>query len=109
MFKKIIALVLAAAMLLSLVACAKTEAPAADAPAATDAPAAEAPAADEPAAEEPAEYVDPYADLAEDYDELSAAKNSYNRTMALVTQGLNKIVTYLSEQNSVLDPTLGVG
>ena len=42
-------------------------------------------------------------------DELSAAKNSYNRTMALVTQGLNKIVTYLSEQNSVLDPTLGVG
>ena len=72
MFKKIIAVLLAAAMLLSVVACAKTEAPKTDAPVA-DAPAADAPAADEPAADEPAEYVDPYADLAEDYDELSQA------------------------------------
>ena len=42
-------------------------------------------------------------------DELSNAKNSYNRTMALVTPGLNKIVSYLSEKNAELDPTLGVG
>ena len=42
-------------------------------------------------------------------DELSAAKNSYNRTMALVTPGLNKIVSYLSEKNAELDPSLGVG
>ncbi|MBQ3507737.1 MAG: peptide ABC transporter substrate-binding protein, partial [Clostridia bacterium] len=77
MFKKIIAVLLAAAMLLSVVACAKTEAPKTDAPAAdapaADAPAADEPAADEPAADEPVEYVDPYADLAEDYDELSQA------------------------------------
>ena len=42
-------------------------------------------------------------------DQLSAAKNSYNRTMALVTPGLNKIVSYLSEKNATLDPALGVG
>ena len=42
-------------------------------------------------------------------DELSGAKNSYNRTMALVTPGLNKVVSYLSEKNAVLDPNLGVG
>ncbi len=37
------------------------------------------------------------------------ARNSYNRTMAIVTPGLNKITTYLSEKNAFLDPTLGVG
>ena len=42
-------------------------------------------------------------------DELSAAKSSYNRTMALITPGLNKVVSYLSEKNAVLDPNLGVG
>jgi len=42
-------------------------------------------------------------------DQLSGAKNSYNRTMALVTSGLNEITAYLSEQNAVLDPSLGVG
>ena len=77
MFKKIIAVLLAAVMMLSMVACAKTEAPKTDAPAAdapaADAPAADAPAADEPAADEPVEYVDPYADLADDYDAESEA------------------------------------
>ena len=48
--KKLLSLVLALVMVLSLVACAKTEAPKADAPAA-DAPAADAPAADAPAAD----------------------------------------------------------
>lgn len=42
-------------------------------------------------------------------DQQSAAKNSYNRTMALVTSGLNEIISYLSEKNAMLDPTLGVG
>ena len=77
MFKKIVALLLAMVMVLSMTACAKTEAPKADAPAAdapaADAPAADAPAADEPAADEPVEYVDPYAELADDYDAESEA------------------------------------
>jgi hypothetical protein len=42
-------------------------------------------------------------------DQLSNAKNSYNRTMSLITPGLNKISTYLNEQNSTLDPSLGLG
>ena len=56
--KKIIALLLAMAMALSLAACgaaeapAATEAPAAEAPAATEAPAADAPATEAPAAPE---------------------------------------------------------
>ena len=51
--KKLLSLVLALLLVLSLASCAKTETPAADKPAA-DAPAAEAPAGDEPAAEAPA-------------------------------------------------------
>ena len=52
--KKLIALLLALVMVLSLVACgSKTEEPAAEEPAAEE-PAAEEPAAEEPAAEEPA-------------------------------------------------------
>lgn len=42
-------------------------------------------------------------------EQLSEAKNSYNRTMSLVTSGLNKIVSYLSEKNAELNPALGVG
>ena len=49
--KKLIALLLALVMVLGMVACGKTDAPAADAPAA-DAPAADAPAADAPAERE---------------------------------------------------------
>ena len=52
--KKLLSLVLALLLVLSLASCAKTEPPAADKPAA-DAPDAEAPAADDkPAAEAPA-------------------------------------------------------
>lgn len=42
-------------------------------------------------------------------DQLSDAKASYNRTMELVTPGLNKISNYLISQNAALDPDLGVG
>ena len=67
--KKILALVLALAMVLSMVACGAKEEAAA--PAATEA----APAATEaaPEAETPAEYVDPFAEYADDYDALSQA------------------------------------
>lgn len=51
--KKLIALLLALVMVIGLVACGNSKAPAADAPAA-DAPAADAPAADAPAADAPA-------------------------------------------------------
>ncbi|MBQ3090496.1 MAG: peptide ABC transporter substrate-binding protein [Oscillospiraceae bacterium] len=66
--KKILALLLALAMMLSLVACGGTDAPAeepAEEPAATD--------EETPAASEAVEYVDPYADLAEDYTAQSEA------------------------------------
>ena len=42
-------------------------------------------------------------------NDLSDAKSSYNRTMELVTPGLNMIKDELSEKNATLDPTLGVG
>lgn len=42
-------------------------------------------------------------------EQLSGAKNSYNRSMALVTQGLNKIASHLSEKNALIDTSLGVG
>ena len=41
--------------------------------------------------------------------DLSNAKNSYNRTMELVTPGLNQIISDLSAKNATLDPSLGVG
>ena len=41
--------------------------------------------------------------------DLSNAKSSYNRTMELVTPGLNQIINDLSAKNATLDPTLGVG
>ena len=62
--KKIIAMLLALTMILGLAACGGSE----PAPAATEAPAA-APAA----TEAPKVYVDPYADVADDYDALSEA------------------------------------
>ena len=65
--KKLIALLLALVMVIGLVACGNNDAPAADAPA------ADAPAADAPAADAVVEYVDPYADVREDYDALSEA------------------------------------
>ena len=66
MTKKILCLVLALAMVLSMVACGAKEEAAA--PAATEA----APAATD-AAPEAVEYVNPYADLVDDYDALSEA------------------------------------
>ena len=73
--KKFFALLLALAMVLSMAACgAKTETPVTEAPAATTAPAAEAtqaPESTDPAA--PVVYTDPFADVADDYDELSQA------------------------------------
>ena len=65
--KKLIALLLALVMVIGLVACGN-KAPVADAPVA-DAPVADAPAADEGTGE----YVDPYADVRDDYDALSEA------------------------------------
>ena len=63
-FNKILSLVLVLAMMLGLVACGgKSEAPAAT----------EAPAAQTEAAAPAAVYVDPYADIADDYDALSEA------------------------------------
>lgn len=41
--------------------------------------------------------------------QLSDAKGSYNRTMAILTPGLNKITSYLSSNNSGLDASMGVG
>ena len=64
--KKIIAMLLALAMVLGLAACGGSTS---TAPAATEAPAA--PAVE--ATEAPKVYVDPYADVADDYDALSEA------------------------------------
>ena len=66
--KKFFALLLALAMVLSMVACGAKEEAAA--PAETE---AAAPAETEAAAPEAVEYVDPYADLREDHDALSEA------------------------------------
>ena len=63
-FNKILSLVLVLAMVLSMVACGKTEAPAA-----TEAPAQ----SETPAQTEAVVYTDPFADVADDYDELSQA------------------------------------
>ena len=65
-FNKFLSLMLVLAMVLSMAACGGSEAPATE-PAATQAPVA---AETEAAA---AVYVDPYADLREDYDALSEA------------------------------------
>ena len=42
-------------------------------------------------------------------NQLSGAKASYNRTMALVTEGLNKVTDYFSARSAGLDPSVGVG
>ena len=42
-------------------------------------------------------------------DQLSHAKASYNRTMELLTPGLNKITNHLVGQSAALNPDLGVG
>ena len=42
-------------------------------------------------------------------EQLSDAKSSYNRTMTLVTSGLNKIVNFIYDQSNPHDMTVGVG
>lgn len=103
--KKLIALIMALAMVLSLTACggSKTEAPA-ETPAATETPAAETPAAETPAAETPAET--PAAPAAEgeftpiDCDALNITFNTtYNQTE---TGGeiINQWIQYLSDYSN---------
>lgn len=41
--------------------------------------------------------------------QLESANNSYNRTMALISTGLEKVTAHLAELNGALDPSLGVG
>ena len=72
--KKLLAMLLALAMVLSMVACgAKTEAPAADATTATTGDTATGTTTGNDTTAEPVVYTDPFADLADDYDELSQA------------------------------------
>lgn len=44
-----------------------------------------------------------------DQTQLADAQKSLNRTVATVTPGLNKVNAYIVENNSFLDPSLGVG
>ena len=67
-FNKIVSLLLALVMVLGLAACGKTTTE----PAGTNAPAATTEAA-------AVEYVDPYADLRDDYDALSEADRKSTR------------------------------
>ena len=72
--KKLLAMLLALAMVLSMVACgAKTDAPAADATTATTGDTATDATTGNDTTAEPVVYTDPFADLADDYDELSQA------------------------------------
>lgn len=41
--------------------------------------------------------------------QLNDAQKSYNRTMELVTPGLNKIISYLAQSDSGLDPSISFG
>ena len=66
-FNKFLSLLMVLAMVLSMAACGGSNAPATE-PAAT-----QAPVAAETEAAAPAVYVDPFADVADDYDELSQA------------------------------------
>ena len=97
---KILALVLALAMVLALAACggSKTEAPAAEEPAAAaepapaEEPAAEEPAAEEPAAEEPARVVDENTPLVAGYSPFNSkfspffSETAYDQDVWTVTQ-----------------------
>ena len=98
MKKKLIALLLAAAMVLALAACAST----AEAPAA-DAPASEAPAAEAPAASDGKTYVVGICQLVQ-HDALDAATQGFKDAL---TEALGDAVTF-DEQNASGDiPTCG--
>ena len=92
--KKILAIILAAIMLLSLTACGGSSAPAADAPAA-DAPAADAPAADAPAAEK---YV------------VGVCQLAPHPALDLATQGFqDKLYELLGEENVEINVQVAAG
>ena len=94
---KLLALVMALAMVFSLAACgSKTEAPAAEEPAveepAAEEPAAEEPAAEEPAAEEPARVVDENTPLVVGYSPFNSkfspffSETAYDQDAMAITQ-----------------------
>ena len=91
-FNKILCLLLALAMMLSLVACGGGN----DAPETTAAP------ADTNAAPEAVEYVDPYAELADDYDALSEA--IYNDVLGEFYEvyQVSKEATSVSERQALM-------
>ena len=96
--KKIIALLLAMAMVLAFAACAKTEAPAATEAPATDAPATEAPATESPETEAPADEVS----VMSHADYVAAELNSevVIETYVQATQSWwdNKITVYCQDE-----------
>ena len=92
--KKLIAMLLVLAMVMSFAACAKTEAPAATEAPATEAPATEAPATEAPATEAPVEEV-----VVMTYEEYMAAEMNSEvviETYVQATQSWwdNKITVY---------------
>ena len=97
--KKIIAMLLAMAMVLAFAACAKTEAPAATEAPATEAPATEAPATEAPATEVPVEEV-----VVMTYEEFMAAELEDVVCIETYVQGHqswwdNKISVYCQDEN----------
>ena len=97
--KKIIAMLLAMAMVLAFAACAKTEAPAATEAPATEAPATEAPATEAPATEAPVEEV-----VVMTYEEFMAAELEDVVCIETYVQGHqswwdNKITVYCQDEN----------
>ena len=96
--KKIICMLLALVMAFGLIACQSNQ------PAATD-PGASQPAATEPAATEPAgpvEYVDPYAEYADDYDALSQAIYDDVLGEFYTTYEAAKAATNVSERQALM-------
>ena len=96
--KKIICMLLALVMAFGLIACQSNQ------PAATE-PGASQPAATEPAATEPAgpvEYVDPYAEYADDYDALSQAIYDDVLGEFYTTYEAAKAATNVSERQALM-------
>ena len=91
--KKIICMLLALVMAFGLIACQSNE------PAATE-PAATQPAATEPAG--PVEYVDPYAEYADDYDALSQAIYDDVLGEFYTTYEAAKAATNVSERQALM-------
>ena len=94
--KKILCLVLALVMALSMIACGSKE------PEATAAPTEETAAPTEATPEAPAEYVDPYADYADDYDALSQAIYDDVLGEFLTVYEAAKAATNVSERQALM-------